>query len=166
MKNIKALFLLILFILGLNSCSEQKPEAEIYLIPNSYRGKVNIIFNQAKGQDIKYEKGKRVYRIPANGILLTKAKPEYGFTKHEYYFVDSSGSRMPINILFDNHKNTNEVGIYRDGTVGTYGNDSNDQNLKFQEFYVTDKKSLNKYFSVQYNNDFLKEVKKLTAINF
>lgn len=165
MKNIKAIFLLLLFMFALSSCLEKRPEPEIYLIPNNYRGKVNIIFNQLKGQKIMYEGDKRVYKVPKNGILLTQAKPEYGFVKHEYYFIDSLGNRTPINVLFDNHKNTNEIGIYRDGTVGKYGN-SNDQNLEFQEFYVTDKKSLDKYFSIQYNNDFLRTVKEVTGINF
>ncbi len=166
MKNIKPLLLLIVCMLIISSCTEQRPEPEIYLIPHGYRGKVNIIFNQLKGQEIIYEGNKKVYKVPENGILLVKAKPKYGFIKHEYYFVDSLGNRTPINILFDNHKNTKEIGIYRDGTVGTYGNSNNDQNLKFQEFYVTDKKSLDKYFSIQYNNDFLKAIKQLTGTEF
>ncbi|MFC5874586.1 DUF6843 domain-containing protein [Chryseobacterium arachidis] len=157
---------LVLFILILNSCRGSRPEPEIYLIPTSYRGKVNVIFNQAKGQEIMYEGDKRVYRIPENGILLTKAKPEYGFIRHEYHFVDSSGKRTLIKILFDNHENTEEIGIYRDGTVGIYGNSDDIQNLKYQEFYVTDKKSLDKYFSIQYDTNFLKAVQQLTGIDF
>ncbi len=165
MKNIKSLFLVLTFILELSSCLGRRSEPEIFLIPHNYRGKVNVIFNQLKGQEIIYEGDKRVYKIPEDGILLTKAKPEYGFVKHEYYFVDSLGSRTPINILFDNHKNTNEIGIFRDGTVGTYGNNDS-QNLKFQEFYVADKESLDKYFSIQYNNDFLKAIKQVTGSDF
>ncbi|MFC3160451.1 DUF6843 domain-containing protein [Chryseobacterium arachidis] len=94
--NMKTAISLVLFILILNSCRGSRPEPEIYLIPTSYRGKVNVIFNQAKGQEIMYEGDKRVYRIPENGILLTKAKPEYGFIRHEYHFVDSSGKRTLI----------------------------------------------------------------------
>ncbi|WP_278377757.1 DUF6843 domain-containing protein [Chryseobacterium arthrosphaerae] len=164
MKNIKTLVLLIVCMLIISSCTKQTPEPEIYLIPHGYRGKVNIIFNQLKGQEMIYEGNKIVYKVPENGILLVKAKPQYGFIKHEYYFVDASGKRTPINILFDNHKNTKETGIYRDGTVGSYGN--SEQNLKFQEFYVTDKQSLDKYFSVQYNNDFSKAIKQITGTEF
>lgn len=164
--TMKTAISLILFMLVLSSCVPERSETEMYLIPDNYKGKVNIIFNQVKGQEIMYERGKRVYKIPENGILLTKAKPEYGFIQHEYYFVDSLDNRTPINILFDNHKNAKEIGIYRDGTVGTYGNSDDAQNLKFQEFYVTDKKSLDQYFSTQYNNDFSKAVQQFTGIDF
>ncbi|UZT99832.1 hypothetical protein ODZ84_09825 [Chryseobacterium fluminis] len=162
----RTVFLTPLLILGLISCLGRRPEPEIYLIQNNYRGKVNVIFSQLKGQEIIYEGDKRVYKIPENGILLTKAKPEYGFVKHEYYFVDSLGNRTPINILFDNHQNQKEIGIYRDGTVGAYGNSNDKQSLKFQEFYVADQESLDKYFSIQYNNDFFKAVKQVTGIDF
>ena len=45
------------------SCQNQ-PEPEDYLIPEGFKGRVNVIFNQQNGVPAKYENGRRVYEIP------------------------------------------------------------------------------------------------------
>ncbi len=69
MKNIKTLLLLIVCMLIISSCTEQRPEPEIYLIPHGYRGKVNIIFNQLKGQEITYEGNKKYIKFLKMGYF-------------------------------------------------------------------------------------------------
>jgi hypothetical protein len=83
------------------SCSE-KPQSEIHLIPKNYKGPVIIIFGDLNGENELYENGKRVYRIPSNGILRTKFKTqEEGFISPggiNYYYYDGS-DRTPLPYL-------------------------------------------------------------------
>src|ERR1700710_258694 len=74
------------------------PEPEDYLIPENFTGRVTVIFNQKEGMPIKYENGRRVYEIPANGILLTQFKAEYGIINHHYFYFDSTGKKTGLPI--------------------------------------------------------------------
>ena len=118
--------------------------AETYFIPKGFKGRVNLIFNQIKGEPPKYENGRRIYQIPANGILLTQFKDEYGIVDHQYYYIDGSGNKNPLQIFKYEYnkdgttkwviKDKYETGIFLDGTTGEYGK----SNIKYQEFIVSD----------------------------
>ena len=54
----------------------------------------HIHFNRACGQAAITEKGKRIYRIPNNGILLSQFKDKQGFVNQHYYLVDQNGNRI------------------------------------------------------------------------
>jgi hypothetical protein len=141
------------FFMNITGCYNN-PEPETYLIPKGFRGRVSIIFNQKDGAPIRYENGRRIYEIPSNGILLTQFKDEYGIINHEYYYVDSFGSRYGLPIYQDEHKNDgtitpvvknmNEIGIFLDGTTGVYGNTDDIRSVKWQEFIVTNYTSYNR----------------------
>jgi hypothetical protein len=73
-------------------------EPEIFLIPNSYKGKVRIIFNQNCGEPKKYEGERRVFKIPNDGILLTQFKDEQGFINQSFYVLEN-GRRKRIEQL-------------------------------------------------------------------
>ncbi|MET0637852.1 MAG: hypothetical protein ABWZ25_17610 [Chitinophagaceae bacterium] len=148
------------------SCGSQ-PEPETYLLPQDFTGKVNIIFNQANGEPVKYENGRRVYEIPANGILLTQFKDEDGIIDHEYYYVDSAGNRTRLNVFSDDEKEkATNAGVFRDGTVGVYGNSSDPKSLSYQEFYIASGNEFEMYFTPQYQKDFVDKVRLLTGYNF
>jgi hypothetical protein len=152
---------------------------EIYLIPKGFTGKVNIIFNQngipkkyqtltgkdtvyicEVGTPIKYEKGTRVYEIPSDGILLTQFSDEYGFTNRKYFYVDEQGKRYPLETynyihrdsgqIKYNVKDIQKIGIFGDGTTGSYGN----ENIKYQEFVVSNYQNLQIIFSKEKNHEF------------
>jgi len=139
----------------------KNPEPETYLIPDGFKGTVNVIFNQTKGEPPRYENGRRIYEIPANGILLTQFKDEYGIIDHEYYYVKHNGNRTPLKVFKYEHTNdgtikwliTNhhEVGIFFDGTTGAYGNG----NAKYEQFRVSDYAGLD---SIEAPNNFMKRV--------
>ena len=57
---------LIPFILGYAYLQIDAPSKDIYLIPNNYRGKVEILYGNADGQEKESEGFWRVYRIPEN----------------------------------------------------------------------------------------------------
>lgn len=67
MNNILILILITLIFMG---CI--KPEKELYILPNNFKGTVAVIFNIKDGAPKEYLNGYRVYRIPENGVLFTQ----------------------------------------------------------------------------------------------
>jgi hypothetical protein len=155
--------LLLSALLMFNSCS-QKPEPETYLIPKGFAGRVNIIFRRKDGTPPRYENNRRIYKIPANGILLTQFKDEYGLADHQYYFVDSNGKRIPLMIFNDSisNKDRDAIGIFLDGTTGQYGSLPNA--VWWQEFVVSSYESLDNYFTPEYKRQFEDKLKKSTGV--
>ncbi len=142
-------------------------EKEVYLVPSNFKGKVNVVFKQANGEPMKYEKGVRIYEIPKDGILLTQFKEQQGLIKREYFYIDENSNKTPLKIVVNlDDANDSEISIFRDGTIGVYG-DSNDKNsLTYQEFYVTDKNNLEGYFTDEKVNEFDKRVQIKTGYKF
>ncbi len=66
-------------------CKESTQES-LYLIPDNYKGTVMIIFNQKNGSPAQYKNDKRLYKIPANGILKTQFKENFGISKFHFYY--------------------------------------------------------------------------------
>jgi hypothetical protein len=148
------------------SCN-QEVEKEIYLIPSTFKGKVNVIFSQANGKPIKYENNARVYEIPEDGILLTQFKEQEGFVKREYFYVDKDNNKKPLKIIIDIEDETStEISVFRDGTIGVYGNSNDENSLTYQEFYITDKGSFESYFSNDSINDFTKRLQLKTGYKY
>jgi hypothetical protein len=147
------------------SCS-QSLEHEVYLIPSNFEGKVNIIFNQTKGAETKYEDGKRIYEIPADGILLTKFKEQEGFIRREYYYVNGNNKTSLEIVTNEKTINSDEVAIFRDGTTGVYGNSGDTNSLVYYEFYVCNKMNFESYFSKDSIDNFDKKVMIKTGYKF
>jgi len=176
------------FMQLLGSCYQQA-EPETYLIPSDFTGVVNILFNQngmpvkyknAYGRDtiyrpkvgkpIKYENGRRVYEIPASGILLTKFKDTYGFIDRKYFLVNGNGLRTPLKVFtYDYNKdgtikwivpNKREKGIFGDGTSGSYGN----MNISFEDFTVGSFNDLDSLYSKNYRINFDEKIQAATGL--
>lgn len=157
-------FVLVLF--NLFSCN-QEIEKEIYIIPSTFKGKVNVIFSQANGKPIKYENNARVYEIPEDGILLTQFKEQEGFVKREYFYVDKDNNKKPLKIIIDIEDETStDISVFRDGTIGVYGNSNDENSLTYQEFYITDKGSFESYFSNDSINDFTSRLQLKTGYKY
>lgn len=169
---ISAYLISLLNLFTLSSCNP-KPEPETYLIPQGFTGRVNVIFNRKDGVPPKYENERRVYEIPANGVLLTQFKDEYGFVDHRYYYVDSNGKRTPLQIYKHDYnpdgtvkwiiKDSTEVGIFLDGTTGQYGNSDNPKSVKWQEFAVYSYNGLGKMEPL---DSFTNRIKKMIDSDF
>src|SRR5204863_8774317 len=88
--------LIVFFVLILTSCSRKVKET--FIIPNGFEGRIAIIFNQPFAEPIPIENGRRIYRIPNDGILISSSKLESGWIDQEYYYVDSQGrqSKIPV----------------------------------------------------------------------
>ncbi len=140
---------------------DNHPEPETYLLPKGFTGRATVIFNQKNGLPIKYENGRRVYEIPANGILLTQFKDEYGIVNHQYFYVDSRDSRTALPLFGEEHnpdgttkwliKDKNEIGIFFDGTTGQY---DEGQKAPFQMFVVCNYIKMDSFFTPEYKKQF------------
>ncbi|MFS4469710.1 DUF6843 domain-containing protein [Maribacter sp. 2210JD10-5] len=158
----KALFLHlkvigILSILIFSNCV-MKTEPETYLIPSDFRGRVNIIYDQKCGMETEFENDRRVYRIPDDGILLTKFKTPSGLIDHKYFLVDNNGNRTELtkmdvrdyNEEYTNTKNPNEpprdtLGIFGWGGLGNMIGTGYTESVSFQSFSVSTYDSLNNF---------------------
>lgn len=94
MKNLILIFVLVF----LTACGQSADDV-IWLLSDNYKGAVVVIHNQNNGEDEVYENGKRVYRIPKNGVLETKFKANYGTFHQKVYYQKENGERIEIPLL-------------------------------------------------------------------
>jgi hypothetical protein len=92
---------LLLFVLSFVGSYLTKPEKELYLIPADFQGTFRVIYGQPCGSRPAYEQGRRVLRVPADGLLLIQPPIETGWIDNEYYLVDKAGHRQKIAALLD-----------------------------------------------------------------
>lgn len=136
-----ALPIFILFTIG---C---KPtEGEIIVLPSGFKGYIVIIFNQVTGSPSVYNDGKRVYKIPLNGILKSQFSENnnwVGLTSF-YYKTITAESKLPSFIEFDKIPQSTTVGF-----IGSSGNANKDlagkQRVAFTFFYVGTKSEIAGY---------------------
>lgn len=124
---------LIPFILGYAYLQIDAPSKDIYLIPNNYRGKVEILYGNDDGQEKESEGFWRVYRIPENGKLKTKYKLKGSsiyLYNCKYYYVDRNGNRKLLKVYDENSKEKDSVSVQ----IINWGNLG--MNGKSQNFYV------------------------------
>lgn len=69
-----------------------KAEPETILLPRNFRGQLEIVFDEPCGQSIVYEKGRRIYHIPDNGVLIINSKQMMGVIDRKFYLTDESGN--------------------------------------------------------------------------
>ena len=150
---IKKIGYCILFLLTINSCAQQG-EDSIRLIPEGYQGVVLIIFNQEDGEPKEYQDGKRIYRIPENGILKSQFEPNYGIQKHQYFYVNSEGEKTEIPFVLVNNKEVikeitpNNIYAYFEKAMGkSFGIDAQGKEYIIEPartFYVGSLKDIDK----------------------
>lgn len=169
MKTMSIFVNLIMAMQFLTSC-HQKAEPETYIIPESFTGKVNIIFNRKERSEKKYEDGRRVYEIPTDGVLLTQFTTNDGFINRKYYYKSQSGELKLLQTLeADTAKanksvNKTEVGIFLDGISGVYGNSGEPSALEYQEFIVSSYNNIDSFFTDEYKKVFGKRIEQISGL--
>lgn len=123
---------------SLTSCSQKVKET--FLIPLGFEGRINVIFNQPKTAPVPVENGRRIYRIPADGILITSSKLETGFLNQEYYYVSKSGRKIkiPVRDLHTADVPVKPTVVYY-GVTGVYGNSTDTNPLDYIESIIASK---------------------------
>jgi|GEM_PF-2029808 len=124
-------------------------EPETFLLPENYRGKVQIVYSPC-GEKAEYENGRRLYRIPENGVLVTQFEAEYGIVDHQFFFVDANGKRTPLEETYAPGKG-DQPGVYGLGTGHSPANGSEPE-THFQEFFVGSEKEQAGFYEPQYEN--------------
>jgi hypothetical protein len=82
---------------------EPRAHPEIHLIPAGYAGYVTIAFMAPTGGPGDFEGNARLYRIPANGLLLLQSPPNHGLgSEQQFFIVDSNGDRREVKISIAN----------------------------------------------------------------
>lgn len=102
-ENIKAKLLstlisfpVILAAFGLFFLILPKAEPETFFIPQNFRGQFEVIFDEPCGQSLNYENGRRIYRIPDGGVLITNAKQTMGVIDRKFYLKDDAGGETEL----------------------------------------------------------------------
>jgi hypothetical protein len=144
----------------------QKAEPETFLIPQEFSGKVHILFNEPCGREIEYENGRRLFKIPNNGILTTKFKDQYGIIDQEYYLINENGERSLLpkidvgafneewsTVKNPNEPSKNKLGVFHWGRIGS-DKKNNSKDYLFQEFYISTYSDLTKKFDFEYEQKF------------
>lgn len=81
------------------------PSSDTFLIPKNFRGTVYVFYDQINGVEKEYEGSRRIYRIPKDGILLTKFHLKGGI-------IDLSASRFYLVDERDNRKELKHCSVY------------------------------------------------------
>lgn len=164
MNRIKRLIYSLILLVSVISCG-QKAEDTVRLIPEGYEGSVLIIFNQEDGEPKEYEEGKRVYKIPDNGVLKTQFEPNYGVQNHQFFYVNKEGNRTEIPfVLVQNKevlseiKDDKKVYAYFENTIGEgFGVNANNEEYSIPSariFYIGNLKDIDKDYREQLNFTF------------
>ena len=86
------------------AASQQMAHPEVHLIPDGYAGYVTIAFMAADGAPGDFEGSARLYRIPADGMLITQSPPNHGLgPEREFFIVAPNGDRREVKISMASH---------------------------------------------------------------
>lgn len=114
---------------------------DIFLIPNGYRGKVVILYDQKNGEEEEFEGNYRVYKIPTNGILKTKFKVKgdsWNIGDAKFYFVNGN-QRIPIKqyCLYYDKEKIDTISVQSiPGEGGNFSQTATDKPTNSLSFYV------------------------------
>lgn len=76
-----------------------KAEPETFIVPIDFRGEFVVFLDEPCGRDTVYDNGRRVYEIPGDGVLITKAETNSGYLDQKFYFTDQNGLRVKLPIF-------------------------------------------------------------------
>ena len=81
-------------LLALSACHYAEPET--HLIPEGYTGYVYIVQSDSLGEPEQFDEGRRLYRVPADGLLLTQFGSNDGIIDQQYFYVGEAGASRQI----------------------------------------------------------------------
>lgn len=72
-----------------------KEDADMFIVPAGYTGKITVVYNQPTGMPEKYIGKKRAFEIPPSGILRTQAPYKGKWNLYYYRLLDGSLLSIP-----------------------------------------------------------------------
>ncbi|HVS93192.1 MAG TPA: hypothetical protein VHE59_14230 [Mucilaginibacter sp.] len=133
-------------------------EKEIIVVPRNYVGYVIVIYNQKQGEGKSYLDGKRVYKIPQNGILKTQFPGDYGDLGLPKFYYDDIRASNQIPYFIDTKTMSSKIVGASGGETGV-AEPNNGSEIEFQLFYVGTQKDMEKAYSDVQKLDILKLAK-------
>jgi len=97
-------------------------KGSIYIIPEGYKGKLSIAYNQKNKPALEEKDGYRVVKFPLNGLVKTSSYPRTGKQHDKFFYYTKDGKILPAKDI--------QLG----GGLSTESNDS----FLF-EFWINDK---------------------------
>lgn len=132
-KLMKIGILLIAFIML--GCD--KGQEDIIVIPKNYTGYILIIYDQVNGADPVYKMGKRVYKVPGNGILKTKLSANPGWIGIPEFYYDTIVDGNKITFKLDPRNLPTDSVVACGGTAGSVKKLAvGKEVIKFLEYYI------------------------------
>lgn len=128
-----------------------KAEAETFLIPLNYRGEFVVFFDEECGTLEELDKGRRIYRIPDTGVLITGFKKTEGYLDQQFYRVgnDLETVKIPFflfqnieterkHIAFQDSKRAEDLTDKTVGIFWAYGSETYRISQKSSAFIIDD----------------------------
>ena len=116
-------------------------KTEMHYLPKSYRGPVLIVYNHPRGQPVPEVEGRRIYRIPENGILLVngppqKTEPTWVPDNGMQYFAVAEKDTQRLDVLrsFSELYTRKQVCVY--GHVAYGGAGSDNGRILYESYFV------------------------------
>ncbi len=98
-----------LIIIALTGCNKTKQcEEEVYLLPEGFKGKVIVFFDQEDGQEMQYENSARIYHIPESGYIKSQFPKNggcMGDDRIRFFYEDSLGARQSLDYFLNIDRN-------------------------------------------------------------
>ena len=133
MDKIKMIYMLlaliVVFLIFLVYMDKNTPKGSIYIIPEGYKGKLSIVYNQKDKPSLEEKDGYQVVKFPLNGLVKTSSYPRIGKQHDKYFYYTKDGKILPTkDIQFGGGQSieTNDSFLYefwindKDRGIGTY----------------------------------------------
>jgi hypothetical protein len=156
--SISCIFLTVC-ILTHSFCDGQKI-VETYVIPQDFRGKVNVVYKRPFGTDSKVINDTILYFVPKDGIAVAANNIKTTLEESNFIIIDSIGrtTKLPIHTPEQFFKSPdslfyrNEVGVVINWTLGACSDDKS--NFCYSDFYVGTNNKMFDYYTDELNERF------------
>jgi hypothetical protein len=121
---------------------------ETFLLPQGYRGKVIVHYNEPNGNEPVFEDDRLLFEVPKDGAVHTVFKRRLNRvypnnTNPQFFYVNDKGQRSPIKMANDPSLQEEEVFVQEGG----YGYETNATYISWGDFVVFTKKELDNYYN-------------------
>ena len=153
----KLLIIPILVIVVMIEGCQKRGEEEIVILHKDYTGYVVIIYNQKTGTRIKYEGKKRVYEIPAEGILKTQFSGNYGWVGFTEFYYENIAPENKIPFIVESKNIPVDSVVAFGGSTGNANkNLDGEETIEFRLFYVGNEEQIDKAYQEAEKLDIVK----------
>lgn len=91
----RSLTAVIAVMAALVACERSRSPSE-YRVPASYRGWVVTVYSAESHPPLRTVAGYLVHDIPADGVLLTSSRAQYGWAADRFVMISDDGKAVPM----------------------------------------------------------------------